>query len=320
MSVTTQSHMERLQQVEARLFRRLSGIKKQKGKDIAEVESQGIVWVPPGWGMGYWEKGLRYRQGGGDAIKFAELDAEALHEMVGRLEAFVDFVQERYGVNLEPGPSSGKGVGHLIKYACSKGYREEIKRHERLLALTVGMEKLDAAKTDAEGKLKTLEVREAELLDQGKAAKNPEIRGRVIPQIVQVRKDIARELATVSFVNAKTEASKVALHNSRLVALGEIAGLPDAEEMVEAQVMATEAAEQVEAALAGAESVNFDFASDDMELEIAKELAADDKPQVSDKDRVAEAAILDELNDDDSDDEDEEAEQPNKAEEKEKLA
>lgn len=85
----------RLEAAERVLFARLSDIKEK-------VRCGNVVWQPPGWGMDYWRKGLRF----GDApnpAHFRELSRDDLHAMVAELDAFAAHVKEEHGLDIEPG-------------------------------------------------------------------------------------------------------------------------------------------------------------------------------------------------------------------------
>jgi len=309
MSTTTDSHLDRLARAEDRLFRKLSNIKKRKAQHRAEVEHDGIVWVPPGWGMDYWEKGLRYRPpDSGEAIKFRQLSPEDLHDMVGKFDGFAAYIKEQFGVDLEPPANpGGGGLGHAVKYVCSPAYRRELAERAKLAKITAGLEKLDKAKEDAERTLSDLEEQEAKLLEQGKRATSDEVRKRLVPRIKQVRKDAQRAAAIVNFVNAKMESGKTALHNTKLDELGRIAGLPDEDELAESQASAEETRESVERALAVAdEVVDFDLSSD-ADAAIMAELAGTSPTTEAEKEAAEQkedAAIMAEFGDDDEEEDD----------------
>ena len=313
MSMTTESHLDRLGRADERLYRKLSNLKRQADQSQPCIEHDGIVWVPPGWGMAYWDKGLRYRAAdGGKAIKFRELGPEALHEMVGKFDDFVAFILDKYGVNLEPPAGPGGGMTHLVKYALSPAYRARMAEEAKLRKIRDGLEKLEAAKEEAAGKLKELEEKEKELIAQGKQSSEA-ARKRLVPRIAQVREDAGREATVIKFADAKMKSMKTALHNTKLTELGQIAGL-DEDELADTQAQAEETKESVERAVLESTSVDFDLETAD-QAAIMAELAADDeKPE---DERREEEKILDELSSDDEVDEDEvdEDEPPAKAEE-----
>jgi hypothetical protein len=85
-----------------------------------------------------------------------------------------------------------------------------------------------------------LEEREADLLEQGKAAKSQVPRRRLAAQLAQLRKDIARQNTTAAMLNQQINIISTDIHNLTLVRQGKAAQLPSSEELTENAVRAEE--------------------------------------------------------------------------------
>lgn len=122
-----------------------------------------------------------------------------------------------------------------------------------------------------------LETREKELKAQGVATESDIVRRRVAGQLAGVRKDIARQNASVSLLAAQIEQISTHLHNLELEQQGQVAGLPTTEEMQEQAARAEQLFADVAAKrdLAGAFDVGLDAAlTSPEEADILKEFEA----------------------------------------------
>ena len=92
-----------------------------------------------------------------------------------------------------------------------------------------------------------LEVKEAELLEQGKAATSQVPKRRIAAQLAQLRKDIARQNTTAAMLNKQIDIISTDIHNLTLIQQGEMASLPDTEALTENAVRAEEMLETLKA-------------------------------------------------------------------------
>jgi len=92
-----------------------------------------------------------------------------------------------------------------------------------------------------------LENKEAELLAQGKAAKSAVPRRRLAAQLAQLRKDIARQNTTAAMLNQQINIISTDIHNLTLIQQGQVAKLPETEELTEHAVAAEEMLESLRA-------------------------------------------------------------------------
>jgi len=265
MAVPKETHLDRLAAAEKILFRKLSDIK-------TTVESEDIIWQPPGWGMEYWNKGLRFRlASGGKPMHFKELDTEDLRAMMERFDDFVEYVKQQQGLDIEPPPTPpGPGFGHYVKYAASKSYRREIAEIEKEERVRDALEKLRVTKDDAREKLDGMEKEEKEIIREGKAEKSLDIKRRLAGRLSALRKDISRENSTVQFAGRQIARCEDFLHTRKMARLAGTTGLPDTEEIVENQVEAELAIEAADAAAEAAESVEFDYLDEEAEACMAE--------------------------------------------------
>ncbi len=124
-----------------------------------------------------------------------------------------------------------------------------------------------------------LETREAELLEQGKAATSAVPRRRLAAQLAQMRKDIARQNTTAAMLNQQINVISTDIHNLTLVEQGKVAELPTSEELTEHAVQAEEMLETLKADAEMVDTLGMgmsdSLASAD-ELEILKEFEAAD--------------------------------------------
>ncbi len=92
-----------------------------------------------------------------------------------------------------------------------------------------------------------LETKEADLLEQGKAAKSSVPRRRLAAQLAQLRKDIARLNTTASMLNQQINIISTDVHNLTLIQQGTMASLPETDELTEHAVQAEEMLETLKA-------------------------------------------------------------------------
>ncbi|MHC4697015.1 MAG: hypothetical protein ACYTFA_09750 [Planctomycetota bacterium] len=139
-----------------------------------------------------------------------------------------------------------------------------------------------------------LEKKEAELLEQGKAAKSHVPRRRLAAQLAQLRKDIGRQNSTAAMLNKQIDIISTDIHNLTLIQQGEMASLPDTEELTENAVKAEEMLESLtaDAELVGSlESGMEQVLASEEELAILREFEEADKPAAApDSARTAHAA------------------------------
>jgi len=90
------------------------------------------------------------------------------------------------------------------------------------------------------GDIGKLEEKEADLFSQGKAATSPVPKRRLAAQLAQLRKDIARQNTTAAMLNKQIDIISTDIHNLTLIQQGEVASLPDTEELTENAVRAEE--------------------------------------------------------------------------------
>lgn len=138
-----------------------------------------------------------------------------------------------------------------------------------------------------------LEKREADLLAQGKAATSNVPKRRLAAQLAQLRKDIARQNTTAAMLNKQIDIISTDIHNLTLIQQGEMASLPDTEELTQNAVRAEEMLEtlQADADLVGSLETGIEetLASDD-ELAILKEFDEEKTPpEVAAPSKVAQA-------------------------------
>jgi hypothetical protein len=291
------TYLERLHRIERRLFAKLSSIKAR------EVECGGIVWVPPGWGMDYWSKGLRFRRGG-EAVRYNKLDPDGLERMVAALGGFSEHVRKTYGLDIEPPPKPpGLGAGHWIRMAASARYRDEVRRREEIKQIAEGREKLQARRDEAAKACRSLEVDAAELMRSGQETRDAIVRKRLAAEILRLHKRIGRQTTVVKFIDAKLEACEIALHNTELSELAKIGPVTTAEEMADIQVEAEDAAQDMREALDAAEAVDFDAPSDEAEAAILEQMAGKDETEAETEAAAAEAAIVQQMERMEADDE-----------------
>jgi len=122
-----------------------------------------------------------------------------------------------------------------------------------------------------------LEKREAQLLEEGKAAKSQVPRRRIAAQLGQLRKDIGRQNTTAAMLNQQINIISTDIHNLTLIQQGEMAQLPDTEELTENAVKAEELLETLAAdseMVEGLETGMQDAVTSEEELAILREFEA----------------------------------------------
>jgi len=130
-----------------------------------------------------------------------------------------------------------------------------------------------------------LENKEADLLEQGKAAKSAVPRRRLAAQLAQLRKDIARQNTTAAMLNQQINIISTDIHNLTLIQQGQVAKLPETEELTEHAVAAEEMLEtlKADAELVGGLETGMDaMLASAEEQAILKEFeATDEKPKAA---------------------------------------
>src|SRR5204862_4064808 len=85
-----------------------------------------------------------------------------------------------------------------------------------------------------------LETREADLLKQGKESPSPVVKRRVATQIKQVRDDMERLAAVARVMGQQVDVISTHIHNLTLIQQGQVAKLPNSEELTQDAVRAEE--------------------------------------------------------------------------------
>lgn len=138
-----------------------------------------------------------------------------------------------------------------------------------------------------------LELKDAELMAQGKAATSQVPRRRLAAQLAQLRKDIARQNATAAMLNKQIDIISTDIHNLTLIQQGQIAELPDTHSLTENAVRAEEMLEtlKADAELVGnLETGMEESLSSDEELAILREFEGADAPTVGKPEQAKPAA------------------------------
>ena len=126
-----------------------------------------------------------------------------------------------------------------------------------------------------------LEKKEADLFAQGKAATSHVPKRRLAAQLAQLRKDIVRQNTTAAMLNKQIDIISTDIHNLTLIQQGEMASLPDTDELTENAVRAEEMLETLKAdsELVGSLETGLEEAlTSDDELAILQEFDAADEP------------------------------------------
>lgn len=125
-----------------------------------------------------------------------------------------------------------------------------------------------------------LEKREAELLAEGKAAASDVVRRRIAAQLAQQRRDIARHNTTASMLNQQINIISTHIHNLTLIQQGQMARLPDTQELTQDAVRAEEMLESLRAdadLVSSLETGIADTVTSEEELAILKEFEEADR-------------------------------------------
>jgi hypothetical protein len=131
-----------------------------------------------------------------------------------------------------------------------------------------------------------LEDKEAKLLKEGKSNKSSVARRRLAAQVAQLRRDISRANTTAAMLNQQINVISTHIHNLTLIQQGEMAKLPNAEDLTEDAVKAEEMLEglRADAELVGSlETGTADAMITDDEAAILAEFAAADEPAAPQK-------------------------------------
>ena len=97
------------------------------------------------------------------------------------------------------------------------------------------------------GEIGKLEEREAQLVRQGRENESTVVRRRLAAQVAQLRKDIARQNTTAQMLNQQLNIISTDIHNLTLIQQGQVASLPDSEELTQNAVRAEEMLETLKA-------------------------------------------------------------------------
>lgn len=92
-----------------------------------------------------------------------------------------------------------------------------------------------------------LESKEAQLLEQGRSTTSSVAKRRLASQLAQLRKDIARQNTTANMLNSQINIISTDIHNLTLIQQGQVAQLPDTEELTQNAVHAEEMLESLKA-------------------------------------------------------------------------
>lgn len=120
-----------------------------------------------------------------------------------------------------------------------------------------------------------LEVREGDLLKQGRESGSPAVKRRVAGQIKQLRDDMGRLNATAQMLGQQVDVISTHIHNLTLLQQGQMAKLPSSEELTEDAVRAEEMLETLGADVQLASTLSVGVSeslTSDEEREILREL------------------------------------------------
>ena len=126
-------------------------------------------------------------------------------------------------------------------------FSSEGEEAEKINLLAEGRAGLAQRRDRIYGDIGKLEIKEADLLAEGKAATSPVPKRRLAAQLVQMRKDIARQNTTAAMLNKQIDIISTDIHNLTLIQQGDMAQLPDTEELTENAVKAEEMLETLKA-------------------------------------------------------------------------
>lgn len=174
------------------------------------------------------------------------------------------------GAAAMPGEKSSVSMIERIKQLFSREGDDKQKINllaERRAALTQRRDRIydDIAK---------LEKKEDELMGQGRAASSALPQRRIAAQVAQLRKDILRVNTSLGMLNQQINIISTDIHNLTLIQQGQIAKLPDSQELTEHAVAAEEMLETLKAdadLVASLEAGMSDAVMSDEEQDILKE-------------------------------------------------
>lgn len=129
-----------------------------------------------------------------------------------------------------------------------------------------------------------LEKKEAQLVEEGKAASSNVVKRRIAAQISHMRSDIGRCNTSAALLSKQINIISTHIHNLQLAQTGSIAQLPSSEELTEAAVNAEEMLEQLAASddlVSSLEVSMAQTAMSDEEAAILKELEGASAPAAS---------------------------------------
>ena len=119
-----------------------------------------------------------------------------------------------------------------------------------------------------------IEKKESALVEEGRTTKSPAVRRRVAAQVAQIRKELERHNTSATMLNQQINIVATHIHNLTLTQRGQMAKLPEAEELTDVAVQAEEMLESLKADADLADSLETGMAESQMsdeELAILKE-------------------------------------------------
>lgn len=138
-----------------------------------------------------------------------------------------------------------------------------------------------------------LEGHEAKLLEQGRSTTSKVTQRRLVSQLAQLRKDLARQNTTANMLNSQINIISTDIHNLTLIQQNQMAQLPDTEELTQNAVKAEEMLESLRADADLVSSLETDMGevmTSDEELAILKEFEAAPEKAEQAKEAKPEAA------------------------------
>ena len=139
-----------------------------------------------------------------------------------------------------------------------------------------------------------LEGKDNELRDQFKQARAPLTKRRITSQLVQLRKDIERRQQMIGVLNQQVNVVSTHLHNLELSQQGQVANLPDSEEIAADAAAAEEMLAQLQAdneladSVSGVSTATAGMTEEEQALfeELEKESAGEAAPAKAEAERV----------------------------------
>jgi len=145
-----------------------------------------------------------------------------------------------------------------------------------------------------------LEAKEAALLEEGRQATSAVTRRRLANQLAQLRKEAARQNTLVSMLNTQIDIIGTDIHNLTLIQQGQMAEMPDTEELTQNAVRAEEMLESLKAdadLVASLETGVEEGIASDEEMAILKEFETAVPAEATKEDSPPEAPAVDEAKD-----------------------